>query len=120
MRCTLPLVMTAMLATDAPAPAQQPLRRPEALDPAKIERGVKVYAAQRCASCHSIDGQGNRRYPLDGVGNRLDRETIRTWIVEPQKINPNVRKRGFTQLSVEDLDALVTYVLSLRAGQKPG
>jgi mono/diheme cytochrome c family protein len=120
MRSTLPLVMTAMLAAAPPAPAQQPPRRPEVLDPAKIERGIKVYAAQRCASCHSIDGQGNRRYPLDGVGSRLDRETIRAWIVEPQKISPGVRKRGFTQLNVEDLDALVTYVLSLRAGQKPG
>ena len=85
----------------------------EALDPTKIERGIKVYAAQRCNSCHSIDGQGNRRYPLDGVGSRLDRETIRTWIVEPQKAQPGVRKRGFTQLSTEDLDGLVTYMLSL-------
>jgi mono/diheme cytochrome c family protein len=116
-RHILPLVMAGMFAANAPAPTQQlPHTRPvEVLDPVKIKRGVQVYAAQRCASCHSIDGQGNRRYPLDGVGSRLDRETVRTWIVEPQKARPGVRKRGLTQLSAEDLDGLVSYILSLKA-----
>lgn len=119
----LPLVMSGVIAAAGSAlagqtPPPQPLTRTaETLDPAKIERGVKVYAAQRCASCHSIDGQGNQRYPLDGVGSRLDRDAIRMWIVEPQKITPGVRKRGFTQLAADDLDALVTYILSLKARQ---
>jgi mono/diheme cytochrome c family protein len=119
MRHYLPFVMIALLTAVAPARAQQPQPPPAPLDPVKIARGAKVYAAQRCASCHSIGGEGNRRYPLDGVGSRLDRDTIRTWIVEPQKIDPRVRKRGFTQLSVEDLDGLVTYILSLRDAKKP-
>lgn len=121
MRHLLPLVMSGVIAAGGSALARQtrppqPLpKATETLDLAKIERGIKVYAAQRCASCHSIDGEGNRRYPLDGVGSRLDRDAIRTWIVEPQKINPGVRKRGFTQLAADDLDGLVTYILSLKA-----
>jgi mono/diheme cytochrome c family protein len=93
---------------------------PDVLDPTKIQLGTKVYAVQRCSSCHSIDGQGNRRYPLDGVGSRLGREIIRMWIVEPQKVQPGVRKRGFTQLSAEDLDGLVTYMLSLKEKKSSG
>jgi mono/diheme cytochrome c family protein len=121
MRHVLPLVMSGVVAAAGGAalaqqtPPQRPAKAAETLDPARIERVIKVYAAQRCASCHSIDGQGNRRYPLDGVGSRLDRDAIRTWIVEPQKISPGVRKRGFTQLTEDDLDGLVTYILSLKA-----
>lgn len=84
-----------------------------ALDPAKIERGMKVFAAERCSTCHAIGNVGNRRYPLDGVGSRLSREAIETWIVAPQKMNPRVRKRAY-ELTPEDLDGLVTYLLSLR------
>lgn len=85
-------------------------------DEATIERGIEVYARERCQTCHSIDGQGNRRYPLDGVGSRLTREQIRTWIVAPQQMNPQVRKRAHDSLSVEDLDGLVAYMESLKAG----
>lgn len=111
------LVIVAVAVVFASLLNAPPAQTTEPLDPAKIDRGMKVYAAQRCSSCHSIDGQGNRRSPLDGVGSRLDRDAIRTWIVEPQKARPGVRKRGFTQLSAEDLDGLVTYMLSLKEGK---
>lgn len=115
MRPMLTAMMLATLATGTPVAEQGVQREPPALDPAKIERGVAVYAAQRCSSCHSIEGQGNRRYPLDGVGTRLTRDTIRKWIVSPQEMSPRVRKRAYDGLSDEDLDALVTYMSSLRA-----
>lgn len=105
------LFVFAAVAAAATGPATP--QESETLDAAKIAHGVKVFAAERCGSCHSIDGAGNRRYPLDGVGGRLTRESIETWIVAPQKMDPRVRKRAFT-LNAEDLDGLVTYMLSLR------
>src|SRR5690606_16194819 len=43
-------------------------------------RGRTVYNDQGCATCHSIAGAGNPRYPLDGVGTRWELEEIRAWI----------------------------------------
>lgn len=80
---------------------------------ATIERGRVIYTAQRCAACHSIAGVGSRRYPLDGVGTRLQPEAIRKWIVAPQEMNAKVRK-PVVVLPPEDLDALVTYLQSLK------
>ena len=42
-----------------------------AQDEAQVERGVTVYADQRCALCHSVADVGNKKGPLDGVGDRL-------------------------------------------------
>ena len=77
-----------------------------------VARGRDVYEAQRCSRCHSMGREGNTRHPLDGVDARLTEREIRTWIVEPEKMNPRVAKRGY-DLPAADLDALVAY---LRAG----
>ena len=45
--------------------------------------GAAVYAAQKCAMCHSLDGKGQAKGPLDGVGTKLTAEEIRLWIVDP-------------------------------------
>lgn len=80
---------------------------------ADIERGKEVYRAQRCAVCHSIEGAGNRRNPLDGVGSKLSSEDIRKWIVAPQEMQPGIRKKSY-DLPADDLAALVAYMESLR------
>ena len=76
---------------------------------ATVTRGRAVYVEQRCRACHSIEGDGNTRSPLDGVGGRLTEEEIRLWIVAPHEIDPAVAKRGY-QLPEEDLSALVAYL----------
>ncbi len=81
----------------------------EARQAATVARGRAVYSEQRCRVCHSIEGDGNMRSPLDGIGDRLTEEEIRLWIVAPQEMNPAVPKRAF-QLSEEDLHALVAYL----------
>ncbi len=78
-----------------------------------ITRGRAVWAEQRCQMCHSIGGEGNTRSPLDGVGGRLTEREIRLWITAPREMNPAVAKRAY-QLSKEDLDALVAYLLARR------
>ena len=56
-----------------------------AQDKALIERGVKVYAEQKCGVCHSIDGKGNVKGPLDDVGMRLSADELREWTVHPPR-----------------------------------
>lgn len=76
--------------------------------------GRQVYRENRCAMCHSIDGEGSPRSPLDGVGSRLTEEEIRNWIVAPQTMQADVRKSAYDELSEEDLEALVEYMKSLK------
>ena len=47
-------------------------------DKATIERGVKVYADQKCAVCHAIGGKGNAKGALDDTGSRLTADDIRS------------------------------------------
>jgi mono/diheme cytochrome c family protein len=81
----------------------------QASQTATVARGRTVYVEQRCRVCHSIEGDGNTRSPLDDVSRRLTEREIRLWIVAPQEMNPAVAKRGY-QLSEEDLNALVAYL----------
>lgn len=85
-----------------------------------IAKGQAVYNAQKCSMCHSIDGKGQAKGPLDGVGTKLKAEEIREWIVNPAKMTKEhnaTRKppmRAYPNLPKEDLDALVAYMSSLK------
>lgn len=82
--------------------------------------GEEVYASQRCSVCHSVDGKGNKKYPLDGVGSRLSEEEIREWLLNPDAqqakkgARPLMRMPSYRSLPPEDVDALVGYVKSLK------
>jgi len=89
-------------------------------DAALIARGREVYAKAGCAGCHSIDGEGNPRNPLDGVGSNLPPEEIRRYTIGDPEVADDLAprvvaaKRAFAQLPAEDLDALVAYLASLK------
>jgi len=86
--------------------------------PAQIEAGKKVYAAQKCQTCHSIEGVGSKLSPLDGVGSKLTAADIRLWLTDPAvmtaklKTKPKVPMKKYS-LPDADLDALVAYMQSL-------
>jgi len=104
------LVLMAFLATSGTASAQ---------DQKQIERGMKVYADQKCAACHAIAGKGNAKGALDDVGSRLKADDIRAWIVSPAEMTKKTKAerkppmRAYPNLPKEDLDALLAYMLSL-------
>lgn len=89
-------------------------------------RGLEVFLANTCASCHFVGGTaaGARVGPdLTHLGSRstlgagvLDNnpENLRHWIQSPQDVKPGVRMPNFTQLSDADLDALTQYLGSLK------
>lgn len=82
-------------------------------------KGDQVYAAQKCALCHSIAGKGNARGSLDGVGSRLTVDEIREWMVDAKGMTAKTKStrkplmRNYT-LPKDELDALVAYLSSLK------
>jgi mono/diheme cytochrome c family protein len=104
-------MVIGVLGLPAPAAAQ---------DKAQIERGMKVYAEQKCSVCHSIDGKGNAKGPLDSVGLRLTADEIREWLLNPAEMHKKMKTerkplmRAYPKLPKEDLDAVVAYMLSLK------
>jgi mono/diheme cytochrome c family protein len=100
------------------------LGAPAVAQDAKVEKGKAVYdAAQpmKCKICHSIAGQGTKG-PLDGVGGKLKGDEIKAWIRTPKDMaekakatrKPAMPAYPKEKLSDEDLDALTTYLLTLK------
>lgn len=89
---------------------------------AKTDKGMQVFVGQKCTTCHSIAGKGNKKGSLDDVGSKLSGEEIRQWITDPVGTaaktkpaptrKPPMKKKD---LSAGDVDALVTLLSSLKA-----
>ena len=93
---------------------------PPPADSAAVARGREVFRSVGCTGCHSAEGEGRSRYPLDGVGSRLSADTLRAWVVDPRSVDPSVRKPAYDDLPEEDVDALVAYMQSLRKEPQRG
>ena len=83
------------------------------------EAGQKVYMAQKCNICHSVDGVGNKKGPLDDVGSKLSAAEIRQWITDAPAMAAKTkadRKPPMKayMLPKDDLDNLVAYLSSLK------
>ena len=86
---------------------------------AKVERGKKLYADNKCSLCHAIADQGNKKGPLDGVGAKLSADEIRQWITDAKGMTAktNAQRKPVMKvytLPAEDVDALVAYLSSLK------
>ena len=92
---------------------------PAFLSAQDVEKGKAVYAANKCQTCHAIEGKGNKKFPLDGVGAKLSAADIKQWIVAPSEMEaklaekPKVHMKAY-KLADEDLGALVAYMQSLK------
>jgi mono/diheme cytochrome c family protein len=90
----------------------------------EIVRGRMVFQEQNCTACHSIEGTGNPRYPLDGVADRLKAGELPAWITGtgqaagllPASIVK--RKQRYQQLPETDLNALVAFLSSVKSGSE--
>jgi len=86
-----------------------------------VKKGEQVYAAQKCATCHSIAGKGKKTNPLDGVGAKLSAEDTKQWILDPKGMAAKAKSTKkppmaakYSALPAADLDALVAYMASLK------
>ena len=86
---------------------------------AKVAKGEKIFADQKCSLCHSIGDKGNKKGPLDGVGSKLSADDIRQWIVDAKGMTAKTKAtrkpemKAYT-LAKDDVDALVAYLQTLK------
>jgi mono/diheme cytochrome c family protein len=91
-----------------------------AQDKAQIERGMKVFADQKCSVCHAIAGKGNAKGALDNIGGKMKADEIREWIVNPVEMTKKIKSerkppmKSYAHLPKEDVDALIAYLQSLK------
>jgi len=83
------------------------------------DQGEKVFADQKCALCHSVDGKGNKKGPLDEVGSKLSSDDIRAWITDAKGMTAKtnaVRKPAMKAYALPkaELDTLVAYLAELK------
>lgn len=87
---------------------------------AKVDKGMKVYAASTCKMCHSINGVGNPKGSLDDVGSKLTAADIKAWLSDPAamaakaKADRKPAMKLTKPLSADDIDALTAYLQTLK------
>lgn len=89
-------------------------------------RGRELFDAVGCGACHEVhgtDANGRMGPSLTHFGSRRtlgagilpnDRATLRRWIENADELKPGARMPSYERLSDADLDALTSYVASLR------
>jgi len=102
----------------AEAEGQKPPESPQ--QSAAIEKGKKVFQSQGCSGCHKVNGQGGSTGP-ELSGNTLNGKS-RKWLEEqirnPKSHFPNTIMPSFSSLGKEELDNLVSYLMSLAGGSQ--
>ena len=88
-------------------------------------RGREVFLTGTCAMCHSIEGTSAGSHVGPDLTHLASRRTIAAgtlpntrgalagWIVDPQRIKPGAHMPP-NQLKPQELDALLTYLQSLK------
>ena len=87
----------------------------------QVEAGRRLYVSEKCSVCHLVAGQGNKRFPLDGVGQRLSAVELRRWLTHTLEMESRLPKQPAIRMSSRkyklsdpELDALVAYLQSLK------
>jgi ubiquinol-cytochrome c reductase cytochrome b subunit len=77
----------------------------------RMQMAAAVYA-RYCIGCHVIDGEGGDDGPdLSDAGSKHDIETLRTWITDPEAVDPDAEMPAFgKRLSAAELDAIAGYL----------
>jgi mono/diheme cytochrome c family protein len=72
--------------------------------------------ARYCVGCHIIDGDGGKDGPeLSTAGAKHDVPTLKTWISDPESVDPDADMPAFgNRLSADELDAIANYLASRR------
>ena len=78
--------------------------------------GRQLVAAQGCASCHVINGEGGTLGPpLDGIAERRGPAYVHSYIESPRGLNPNATMPAFLPpLTHEQVEDVTQYLLALR------
>jgi len=63
--------------------------------------------------CHSIAGAGGKMKALDGVGGRLKADELKKWVLAPQEMKKDTKKKP-VKVAEADLDNIVAYLQTLK------
>ncbi len=78
-----------------------------------VRAGEAVVMRYDCRGCHRVGGMGALKGPdLAGVTGRLDRVSLRLWLLDPRAIDGNTPMPDF-RLSDSEIDAIVAYLADL-------
>jgi len=81
-----------------------------------VEKGRKIYQQSGCVACHKIKGEGSPVAPdLTRVGvTRTEPAWYRKFLRDPASVNPASRMPPYGDLSNEEMEALISYLLTLK------
>jgi mono/diheme cytochrome c family protein len=96
--------------------------RPAAAQSAKAQQGAALFASQKCTMCHSVDGKGNPKGPLDTIAAKDKVERIRQWLSDPEGMRTKTNATRTPamkpmKLTADQIDALVAYLTTGKAGK---
>lgn len=76
-------------------------------------QGALVYQANRCGTCHTVNGVGMKvGPPLNGLAKRRSREWVEAHFADPRKLSPGSFMPAY-KLAPKDLENLTTYLFAL-------
>lgn len=82
-------------------------------------KALLAEANPRCTMCHVVEGKGNPASVLDGIGSRLDRAEIASWLRDPKAQAERLGKTRkpamvpYPEFEDAEVEALAAYVASL-------
>jgi ubiquinol-cytochrome c reductase cytochrome b subunit len=82
-----------------------------------ISKGKSLFSSEGCIGCHTIDGEGGSVGPnLSTVGSKsLSKEWLTIQLKDPKKHDPSTVMPSFSTMSDQDINALTTYLESLKS-----
>jgi ubiquinol-cytochrome c reductase cytochrome b subunit len=81
--------------------------------PAFAVEGAMVYQANRCGSCHQLNGTGMKLGPpLNGLAARRSREWVEEHFRDPQKVSPGSTMPAY-RFNARDMERITSWLMSV-------
>ena len=83
------------------------------LAPADAVTGANIYRENHCSACHQLQGSGMKiGPPLDGVGDRRNRQWLEAHFKDPKSLSPNSKMPAY-KFDAAQMDAICQYLLQM-------
>ena len=90
--------------------SHQPSRQNASASAGGVPSGKELFNKLACSACHSIAGEGNTSFPLDGIGSRRTAGELKKQIQSPAAGSA----MPATTASEAEIDSLVAYLVTLK------